>query len=248
MICSAALIPVLGSLPGLTLGKLAERCLSFVRLGALEGIRFFSPENLKGGAITLVIGTLVYLLIVRKWMYSPEKGYLDRWPARLDIEDRLYRPLFCRLIPLCMVKAFDLLSCTGDAAAHAFTALLKSLSAALEKCGDLAAHGFTWLLAFLSRMLEGITDFVALLIHETAFVNHRADRRGEVGGEAAHIRQRATELQRRVDRLKPELRPDPREVTDLRYGSYFTNTITFGLIVATAGIVAALLYILIKHG
>ena len=248
LLCSAVLLPLLGSLPNLIMGTLTERCLSFIRLGELEAVHFFNFENLKGGAITLIIGTLVYLFIVRKWMYSPEKGYIDRWPEKLDLEEGLYRPLFCRILPTCMVKVFSLLGCAGDVAASAFVWGLKRLSSVLEKVGDLTATAFTGLLALISRGLEVVTDCIALLIREVAFVNHRADRRGEVGGEAARIRRGAAQLQEKVDRLKPELRPDPREVTDLRYGSYFTNTITFGLIVATAGIVAALLYIIIRHG
>ena len=38
----------------------------------------------------------------------------------------------------------------------------------------------------------------------------------------------------------------PREVTDLRYGSYFTNTVTFGLIVCTLGIVFAFVYVFLR--
>ena len=225
LLVSAAPIPLFGALPRQTLFALARRCLSFVGLSGLEDVHFFNLENLKGGAITLVIGTLVYLFVVRKWMTDKDKLYLDRWPKKLDLEEALYRPLFCKLLPGMLVKCFDLISQTGDAAARAFTTLI----------------------ALLSRALECVTDCIALLIRETVFVNHRQDNRGVTQGAANKLRQDAAALQSRIDHLKPRVRPDPREVTDLRYGSYFTNTITFGLIVATVGIVAALIYIIIKR-
>ncbi len=60
--------------------------------------RAFTAENLKGGAISLGIGALVYLLFVRKIIY--QKGtYRDLWPARLDLEELLYRPVLTGLLP-----------------------------------------------------------------------------------------------------------------------------------------------------
>ena len=247
LMLSSVLIPLLGALPGGTLFPLAQKCLSFIGLEKMDPIHFFSLENLKGGAVTLVIGALVYLLIVRKWMFSKAEGYLDRWPKKLDLEDSLYRPLLCEQLPAAMLALFSLLSAAGDAAAAGFARLLAALAGLFGKIGDALAAALTAVLVFFSRVLECITDTLALLARETVFVDHRSDRRSETHGAAARIRQNAARLQERADRLKPELRPDPREVTDLRYGSYFTNTITFGLIVATLGIVAALVYIIIRR-
>ena len=269
LILSAVLIPLFGLLPEFTLSRLAEKCLSFTGLSELESIRFFSLENLKGGAVTLVIGTLVYLFVVRKWMYSDKDGYIDRWPQRLDLEELVYRPLLCRLIPGFMAKLFAVLNCTGDALAGGFVRFLKAVSGAIEPVGDRLAGTFvrllklvsgaiepvgdrlsgalTALIALVSRLLECVTDCAALFLRELLFVDHRRDRRGEVRGFAGRLRSAAAAFQSRAEKLKPALRPDPREVTDLTYGSYFTNTITFGLIVATLGIVIALVYIIVKN-
>ncbi len=224
LITSALLIPAFGLLTRFLPKTIARLCLPFAGVTGFEEIDFFSFENLKGGAISLLIGVLVYLLVVRKWMLDARRGYVDRKPA-FDLEDDVYRPFFCKLLPEALAFLMKLLNPVGDAAAKAFSSLL----------------------LLLSRLLGGATDWLALIVHEAVFVDHGADTRGKTQGAAMTVRDRAAHAQSALDRLKPEMPPDPREVTDLRYGSFFTNTITFGLIVATLGIVAALVYILIKH-
>lgn len=44
----------------------------------------------------------MYLLVVRPLLMKKEQGgrvYADRWPARLDLEDRVYRPLLLKVLP-----------------------------------------------------------------------------------------------------------------------------------------------------
>ena len=60
--------------------------------------RAFTPENLKGGAISLAIGALVYLLIIRRVLYR-NGSYVNLWPEKLDLENLLYRPLLTEWIP-----------------------------------------------------------------------------------------------------------------------------------------------------
>ena len=60
--------------------------------------RAFSLTNLKGGAISLMIGALVYLVIVRHVLMR-KGSYVNLWPARLDLEDLVYRPLLTRYLP-----------------------------------------------------------------------------------------------------------------------------------------------------
>ena len=65
---------------------------------AVRGFAPFTLGNLKGGFISLAIGAAVYLVIVRKIMMKDGK-YLDLWPAKLDLEDLVYRPLLTRILP-----------------------------------------------------------------------------------------------------------------------------------------------------
>ncbi|MDO4620502.1 MAG: proton-conducting transporter membrane subunit [Lachnospiraceae bacterium] len=58
----------------------------------------FTAENLKGGLISLGIGALVYLLIVRRVMYR-NGSYVNLWPEKLDLETAVYRPLIMQFLP-----------------------------------------------------------------------------------------------------------------------------------------------------
>jgi len=99
LLLTAAPLPVLGVLPNQTLLRLTEKCAPFLHAEAVAYLDFFSVNNLKGGGISLLIGILVYLLLVRPWLYDEKTGYLDRWPKRLDLEELFYRPLFARFLP-----------------------------------------------------------------------------------------------------------------------------------------------------
>lgn len=74
----------------------------------IEHISIFSLENLKGFAISLTIGLLVYLFI-RKVLMKEENGrkvYVNRWPAKLDLEELIYRPLLLKALPGLFIGIF----------------------------------------------------------------------------------------------------------------------------------------------
>ncbi|MCR5294668.1 MAG: complex I subunit 5 family protein [Lachnospiraceae bacterium] len=58
----------------------------------------FTFENLKGGFISLGIGAVLYLFFIRKVLMKDGR-YVNLWPAKLDLEDLLYRPLLTRWLP-----------------------------------------------------------------------------------------------------------------------------------------------------
>ncbi len=246
LLLSALLIPLLGCVPHLLLRVAAGKGLAFFGQSAPEDIAFFSLKNLAGGAVTLIIGTLVYVLFVRRFLCDEAQGYTDRWPKRLDLEELVYRPLFCRLLPDALGAVCRVLSCAGDFAAATFTKALAYVCGVIEKTGDAFAHAFSVIIAFLSRVFESATDMLALFLKETLFTDHSHDLRSKAHGLADRLRRHEAAVQQELERLKPQIRPDPREVTDLRYGSYFTNTVTFGLIICTIGIVFAFVYVLLK--
>lgn len=72
---SMVLIPVLGVFPGL-LEAVTHMSEGFTGIHGVSGIRYFSFTNLKGGGISLLIGTLVYLFVVRRFLYGKVRGYI----------------------------------------------------------------------------------------------------------------------------------------------------------------------------
>ena len=69
---SMIVIPILGLFPGI-LEAASRLSASFTGVEGVRGVRFFSLENLRGGGISLLIGALVYLFVVRKLLYRKGK-------------------------------------------------------------------------------------------------------------------------------------------------------------------------------
>lgn len=96
---SALVVPILGLTADHTMNAVADLASDFLHGEApAHAVHYLSAENLKGAAISIAIGAAVYGFVVRTRMMR--RGvYLNRWPARLDLEDLVYRPLLLRILP-----------------------------------------------------------------------------------------------------------------------------------------------------
>ena len=83
---AALVLPILGAFPGMTMDKMADAVMQFMRSGELHHqVHYFTWVNLKGGLISIGIGVLVYLLVIRK-VFMKKDRYVDLWPKKLDVE------------------------------------------------------------------------------------------------------------------------------------------------------------------
>ena len=83
---SAGILPILGAFPGMTMDKMADAVMNFMRSGELaHQVHYFTWVNLKGGLISIGIGVLVYLFVIRK-VFMRKDRYVDLWPEKLDVE------------------------------------------------------------------------------------------------------------------------------------------------------------------
>ncbi|MDE7331417.1 MAG: sodium:proton antiporter [Lachnospiraceae bacterium] len=100
---SASLLPVMGFLPGQVMDRLADMGQAFMHGKAMtEPVAWFSLTNLKGAGISLSIGLVLYLTVVRLWLMKKEDGrtvYVNRWYRYLDLEDIIYRPILLKALP-----------------------------------------------------------------------------------------------------------------------------------------------------
>ncbi len=102
---SALALLLFGLFPKQGMDRAAELSQGFMGLEkAGEATAYFSLENLKGAAVSIAIGALVYGLVIRGLLMrrNPRTGvkeYVDRWPAWLDLENLIYRPLFLKILP-----------------------------------------------------------------------------------------------------------------------------------------------------
>ena len=83
---TAILLPILGAFSGMTMDKMADAVMGFMRSGELaHEVHYFTWTNLKGGLISIAIGVVVYFLVIRK-VFIKKDRYVDLWPKSLDIE------------------------------------------------------------------------------------------------------------------------------------------------------------------
>ena len=93
----ALLIPVLGCAPFL-MEALASFSDPFFAVSTVHPVHYLSFEILKGSMISILTGVVIYFLIVRRCLI---RGgiYTDRWPASVDLEKNVYRPLLLHILP-----------------------------------------------------------------------------------------------------------------------------------------------------
>ncbi len=100
---SATLLPIMGLLPGQVMSRVADLGQGFMQVEKEAGkVAWFSFENLKGAVISILIGAIIYLVIVRFWMMKKENGsivYINRWNQYLDLENLIYRPILLKAFP-----------------------------------------------------------------------------------------------------------------------------------------------------
>ncbi len=99
----ALLFPAMGLLPGMIMNEIAELGEDFMHPVSEEAVRYFSFTNLKGSFVSIVIGILIYVIPIRKWMMKKEGSstvYVDRWNPYWDLENAVYRPLLLKILPM----------------------------------------------------------------------------------------------------------------------------------------------------
>lgn len=95
---SAAILLLWGLAPRLTMdpvARLGQGFMGLIRSG--EAVAYYSLGNLSGALISIGIGAAVYLVVVRGILM---KAHGNPWPAWLDLEELLYRPLLLSFLPL----------------------------------------------------------------------------------------------------------------------------------------------------
>lgn len=94
---SALLLPLMGFFPNMVMDRIADAGTSIMNAPAMpESVRYFSMENLKGAGISLAVGVVLYLFVVRFLLMKKTgsgREYVNRWPKVMDLEDSFYRPL-----------------------------------------------------------------------------------------------------------------------------------------------------------
>lgn len=106
---SAVVLPVMGFLPGTVMNWIADLGQPFFHgMAPAHAVPYFSAVNLAGSAITLLMGLVIYIGVVRNFLMKvpgrngnmgQQKIYVDRWPEWMDLENLIYRPVLLTILP-----------------------------------------------------------------------------------------------------------------------------------------------------
>ncbi|MBR7179477.1 MAG: sodium:proton antiporter [Oscillospiraceae bacterium] len=230
---AAVLIPVMGALPGLTMDRLADAAQGFLGVRhAGHAVHYFTWANLQGSIISIVIGALVYFAVVRGWMMK-NGAYVDRWPAWLDLEERIYRPLIQTLLP----KVFG------------------GICVILDRGPDLLAGVLPKIGAFVAGIMDILADGTAVLLRRTVYRDSPQPGELEEGNALTHAAGVALNLlEEALNKTvwrHHEHRKDLEHWLVLKYAAFKENvtvigrSLSFGLVLFCLGLCATLIYLLI---
>ena len=235
LLAASVPLPFLGLFGSALLSPCAERSMPFFGQGFPGHVHYFSGENLIGAAESIAVGALVYLLVVRPLLMASSAGhsgsgkrvYVNRWPAWLDLEDKVYRPLLSALVTGSSF-VFRFIASIPDSKLirvwipAAFTAFFRFLAAAPESRPVLV-----WiprLLTAATRFLSELTDYFALFIRRILDAGRSRSQDIPSGGFLPAERRRLLTLA----------------------GHNVGRSLTFGLILTAAGLLLMIVYLLIR--
>ena len=230
---TAALVPVMGMLPGFTMDCLADMAQGFLGTShASHTVHYFTWVNLKGSVISVAIGALLYLLVVRGWMM--ENGtYVNRWPEWLDLEEKIYRPLLLKILP----AIFGWFCGVMDKVTDVLAAILPKVG-----CG-------------IAGVMDILTDGTVVLLRKTIYRDSPQQGELEEGNALTHVigvsLNVLEELLNKTIWRNHEHRKDLEHWFVLKYSAFKENatvidrSLSFGLVLFSIGLCATLVYLLI---
>jgi hydrogenase-4 component B len=169
----ALFLPVMGSFPSATMQRMAEFGQEFMHgESPAHAIHWFSLTNLKGAAISLAIGAAVYFGFIRTVLLRKQSDgstyYVNLWPAWLDIEDAIYRPL-ASLLAKISVAFSSAVAWLGDfAIPKVTTAFAMLFSTAAAVTGDkILPKAATFLALLVSNIAASLPDWIVTALRKT---------------------------------------------------------------------------------
>ena len=203
-----------------------------------HAVSYFSWTNLKGSLISLFIGALVYLVVIRQLLMkkNPDKTtvYVNRWPAFLDLENLLYRPVLLIVVPTICGAFCNILDHITDWSATFLLAAGKTIAG----------------------ILDILTDSLVVFLRQTIYRDSPPAHELDEGNAITHVlgllfNKVEMFLNRTIWKGSPH-RKDFEHGFALKYSSFKENTsfigrsLSYGLILFCLGLCATLIYLLVS--
>ena len=181
---SALILPALGVFSNRLMQGVAGLMQGFMRSeGPHEALNYFSLANLVGAADSLLIGAALYVFVVRGLLMKKQqdgtKAYVNRWPAWLDLEELVYRPLLERLLPGCLGFLSSILDRLADWAGALFGIVGGFAARVMDRLFN--ADALNAVGTFFARIMDEGVDTLALGLWHTLFSRHRGRAAATVG-------------------------------------------------------------------
>lgn len=169
LVLPSALLWVLG----LAAHPVTDRILDFAQPALTEArltesLQYFSLPNLTGACISIGIGLLAYFLVVRPLLTRDGK-LINVIPAWCDLEWKVYRPVFLRLLP----GFFGLLCRLLDALPESIVVLLRRTVLTDLGKPKRAVAGL-WLTDSLGRFCDRALAFAGRVFRRKDLIEHRS--------------------------------------------------------------------------
>lgn len=261
---SAVVVAALGIVPSLTMDKLADLGQSFLALEEEAApVAYFSVANLKGAAVSLLIGAAVYVLIVRTYMMripagiceegnhmeeaadrSTKRGgkcrreYCNRLSEKLDLENIFYRPVLLKILPF--IGA--VVSRIGDSLLDSIVVLLRKTIYKDSPLPHELTEGTP-----VTHVSGSIMDHIAYWGRSLLAVLPKT----EMQKERARIKRTAAGLSE--EDIKPaykkwfEHKFAALQAAVSEYNSVITRSMSFGLFLFCIGFLATVIYLLMYY-
>ena len=257
---TALLIPVMGMLPHGTMDAMADMAQGFLGVHhAGHAVHYFTWVNLKGSLISISIGAALYFLVVRGWMMekqaSGQKIYVNRWPAWIDLEDQLYRPLLMKVLPGVLGFVCQILSGAFDRIVTLLRRFGAFLAGILDNITEVLTKILPRLGAAVAGLLDILVDGVVVLLRKTVYRDSQDHGELEEGNALTHVvgvSLNALEaLLNKTIWRHHEHKKDLEHWFVLKYSAFKENStiigrsLSFGLVLFGIGLCVTLVYLLV---
>jgi len=226
----ACIVPMLGMLPDVFMtgvGRLAQPFMNAADPHHMP-VPYFSAENLIGALKSIVIG--VGLFFLQRQFVMKKGTYPNRWPKWLDLEDGVYRPVIRLLIGV------------GGGIAIAFDKAMDGVIIAMNAVGGVLAHVF-----------NAVGDGLMMLCRTLLLKRVHAREAVPVGNRFTYgLGRWLDKVDAFFNRFRRQKKAPAHYESLLAAGQEevvreykrFTKSISFGLLMACAGIIITLAFLL----
>lgn len=150
-----------GVLPYLTMNKISELEHEYYHMHVIS---YFSLANLKGACISIVIGSCIYLFVVRRFL-----SYEEKLPQWMSLEKYVYVPLFVKVLPELGGTIAKTLDGMTPIANKVLVVALSFVGKVLDGLVPVLQKVSTVVLTFAAKLFSNVSDEFILLLQSTVF-------------------------------------------------------------------------------